>query len=113
MVGSVLKALGVENFFEMGSVRVCRDDVKNTKPSPDGFIRLMTAVDHGAPEKIMYVGDHKIKDVQTSLFCGLQAAHVVYSGVERPVPKSFDINGVVFQYVEIDTIYDLRKVFGC
>ncbi len=89
---------------------LCSENVKDKKPSPEAFLRAIELYGRkGKEETVVYVGDHKNKDVFGSMNVGMQAVHVKNNGQE-PNLETMDINGTAREYAEIGSVYDLEKV---
>lgn len=89
---------------------LCSENVKEKKPSPEGFQRLIQITNVTSPKQIMYVGDDFKKDVEAPLNCGLQATQVTYNGTGKVLFESCQIKGKQTQFAKIDKIYDLTRI---
>lgn len=89
---------------------LCSENVKEKKPSPEGFQKLIHLTNVVSPKQIVYVGDHFKKDIEASLNCGLQAVQVAYDGTGKNSFESCLIKGKQEQFAKIDKVYDLTKI---
>lgn len=89
---------------------LCSENVKEKKPSPEGFQRLIQITNVISPRQIVYVGDDFKKDVEAPLNCGLQAIQVTYDGTGKISFESCPIKEEQEQFAKIDKVYDLTKV---
>jgi FMN phosphatase YigB (HAD superfamily) len=110
----VTKALGLnlEDFYMNTSDHypvLCAENVRQKKPSLDGFRRIAKIYPVDDTRKIAYIGDHFEKDIKTSLRCGFQAIHVTpgNSGV-----KEAAIGNTKFEYARIENIYALQTLLN-
>ena len=88
---------------------LCAENVKEKKPSLEGFEKLIKLYGVDDHRKILYVGDSFGKDIETSLKTGLQAVHVVNSGPRESLAVA-DINGLKKEYAKINGLYALRDL---
>ena len=88
---------------------LCSENVKNKKPSPDGFLRLIDIYKTRDPKAIVYVGDHFGKDVEAALKVGLQAVHVT-TGVKDIEYVSVMVDGTTREYAKIRNICVLEQI---
>lgn len=81
---------------------LCAENVKEKKPSPEGFQKLIGIYGN---KNILYVGDHINKDVKAPLENGLKSIHVVTYGnnIEH---KKIDNK----PYIQVNNINNLRKL---
>ena len=86
---------------------LCSENVKNKKPSQEGFERLIEIYHPTDPRRIVYVGDDLDKDVKAAMSCGLQAIHISNPEKESDTRK---INDEELEYKIIKRIYDLRTI---
>lgn len=89
---------------------LCSENVADSKPSPEGFLRLIEINGVDSARKIVYVGDDFKKDVEASLKVGLQAVHVTYDGTEYISFEECTVEGKRKKYVKIDKVCDLVTV---
>lgn len=89
---------------------LCSENVKEKKPSPEGFKKTIQITNVKSPRQIVYVGDHFKKDIEASLNCGLQAVQVTYDGTEKISFESCPIKEKQEQFAKIDGVYDLTKI---
>ncbi len=76
-----------------------------------GFLKLISGFEVDDPRKVLYVGDHVIKDVEASLRCGLQAVHVLNEDRGSDVSfGSMELNGDSIEYARARTIYNVGDV---
>lgn len=88
---------------------LCAENVKQKKPSLEGFIRLNQIYGVDDPSKIVYVGDVFSKDVEPPLKCGQQAIQIVNSGSPFSI-ASVNVDGIEKEYAKINCIYLLKEI---
>jgi len=88
---------------------LCSENVKQKKPSPEGFERLKEIYGADNPREIVYVGDVLEKDIEPSLKSGLQAVHVS-SSEPRVTFQVADIDTCKKEYAKVNSIYDLEEL---
>ncbi|MBL7051177.1 HAD family hydrolase [Candidatus Woesearchaeota archaeon] len=93
----------------IGQLILCSKNVKNKKPSLEGFEKLINIYKPSNPSEIVYVGDHLIKDIETPLKLGIQAIHVT-NKTDKIIHKTLKINNQDKNYLEIKDVYNLKEV---
>ncbi len=89
---------------------LCSENVKEKKPSPEGYLKLIKIYNKTGREKdIVYVGDHLKKDIIAPMKLGLQAIHVLNID-QKPSLETVKIDGNLLQYVQIGRVYDLMDI---
>ena len=87
------------------------ENVKEKKPSAEGFERLVKGFGASSPNNVVYVGDHIVKDIEGSIRCGLQSIHVLNRDDGEDFDfDNMDIEGDSVEYARARTIYDVEKV---
>ena len=77
----ILAALGLS---ERCQTLVCPDDVTNTKPDPEPMFLACQQI-HCAPEKVLYLGDHR-RDIDAGKAAGMPTIATRYGYIEAHDP---------------------------
>ncbi|MBU4502439.1 MAG: HAD family hydrolase [Nanoarchaeota archaeon] len=89
---------------------LCAENVKEKKPSPEGFNKILKIIQPNSPENIIYVGDHFKKDIEASLNCGLNAIHVTNDRTGNISLESCQTEHGQRKFIKVDKIYQLTDI---
>lgn len=89
---------------------LCSENVKDKKPSNEGFEKILKIYKVENPREIVYVGDHFMKDIEAPIKVGLQAIQIESS--QNDISKeTVKFDGEEIEYMKINSLSRLKEIF--
>lgn len=91
---------------------LCSENVKEKKPSSEGFEKILESFNVKNPKEVIYIGDSFEKDIEAPLKLGIQAIHVKkINSPNKEILEKTSINNIDKEYIRINDIYQLNEIF--